>query len=112
MSKFGAAAGATGGGMMMLAIFALSILNVVAVWGLAVDVWNWNWFGAVLFIGVLFMLRLNIVLAPLALWGMIAAWGWPWWGAAMVVFWPVVLSVLAGGVDALFGVAGRGLRRT
>lgn len=112
MSKFGEAAGATGGGLMMLAIFALSILNVVAVWSLAIDIWHWPWFGAVLFIGVLFMLRLDIVLAPLALWGMIAAWGWPWWGAALVVFWPVVLSVLAGGADALFGVAGRGLRRS
>lgn len=112
MSKFGNAAGNTAGGMMILAYLALSILNIAAVFGLALDVWHWPWFGALLFIGTLFVLRLDIILAPMALWGMIAAWGWPWWGATMVVFWPVVLSVLAGGAGALFGAAGRGLRRS
>lgn len=112
MSKYGNAAGSTGGGLLMLAMFALSILNVVAVWGLVADVWHWHWLGAGLFIGALFMLRLDIVLAPLAMWGMIAAWGWPWWIAILLAFWPVILAVLAGGADALFGVAGRGLRRT
>jgi hypothetical protein len=112
MARYDDTAGATGGLLMMLAIFALSILNVAAVWGLAIDVWHWPWFGAALFIGVLFLLRLDIILAPLALWGMIAAWGWPWWGATLLVFWPVALSVLAGGADALFGLAGRGMRRS
>ena len=111
MSRIGNAAGAAGGGVLMLAIFALSIVNVVAVWSLAIDVWHWPWLGAVLFLGVLFMLRLDIILAPLALWGMVAAWGWPWWGAALLVFWPVILGVMASGADALLGVAARGFRR-
>tara|TARA_R110000782_G_scaffold24030_1_gene62341 strand:- start:238 stop:576 length:339 start_codon:yes stop_codon:yes gene_type:complete len=111
MSRNGDAAVAAGGGMLMLAAFALSILNVVAVWSLAIDVWHWPWFGAVVVLGILFMMRLDIILAPLALWGMIAAWGWPWWGATLVVFWPVILTVMASGADALFGVAGRGIRR-
>lgn len=48
MSRIGNAAGAAGGGVLMLAIFALSIVNVVAVWSLALDVWHWPWLGAVL----------------------------------------------------------------
>lgn len=111
MSRIRNTAGAAGGGILMLAILALSIVNVAAIWSLAMDVWHWPWVGALLFIGVLFMMRLDIVLAPLALWGMIAAWGWPWWGAALLVFWPVILSVIAGGADALLGVAARSVRR-
>lgn len=111
MNRYGEAVGIAGGGLFMLLGLALSLLNVAAVWGLAVDVWDWHWIGAGVFIGLLFVLRLDIVLAPLALWGMISAWGWAWWVAVLIVFWPVALAIMVGGVEAVFGVVGRSLRR-
>lgn len=111
MSRTGDAAGTAGFGLLMLLGLALSIVNVAAIWSLALDVWHWHWVFAGLFVAVLFFLRLDIVLAPLALWGMISAWGWPWWGAGMLVFWPIILSLIAHGADSLLGVAGRRLQR-